>query len=77
MRPARQLQPDSDSGPFAFGLTEAEVERLRQILCRETGTDVTRSAAAARAIELLNLFRMLLGPITEDPNATEFEHPRR
>jgi hypothetical protein len=51
---------------YAFGLTEAEVLRLRDILRRECGVDLTLEAAWSRAIELLALFRMMLGPILED-----------
>jgi len=52
---------------FALGLTEVEVRRLQEIMRRECGIDLTLEAAWARAIELLALFRMMLGPIPEDP----------
>ena len=51
---------------YGFGLTEAEVRRLQDILRREGESDVTLDQAWARAIELLSLFRMLLGPLPED-----------
>ena len=61
---------------YGFGLTEPEVRRLQDILRRE-GLDLSMEQAWARAIELLALFRMLLGPLPEDrpqdPNSTRFE----
>jgi len=51
---------------YALGLTEAEVRRLQDILRRECGMEVTLEVAWARAIELLALFRMLLGPFPGD-----------
>ena len=54
---------------YGFGLTSTEVERFRDIMRRECGVDLTPEAAWARAIELLALFRMMLGPIPEDPRA--------
>lgn len=51
---------------YGFGLTEAEVRRLQGILQRETESEVTLDQAWARAIELLSLFRMLLGPLPDD-----------
>ena len=52
---------------YGFGLTEAAVCRLQEILRHERESEVTLDQAWARAIELLGLFRMLLGPISEDP----------
>lgn len=63
-----------DERSFGFGLTYAEVNRLREILRRESGKDLTEEQAWARAIQLLALFRMLLGPLPEDPRTAEFEH---
>lgn len=65
--------PIGPTPSYGFGLTEPQVQRLRDILRRD-GLDLTMEEAWARAIELLSLFRMLLGPIPEDPNAAEFEH---
>lgn len=61
---------------FAFGLTQAEVERFRNIMRSECQVQLTTEQAWAQAIELLALFRMLIGPLPEDP-AQEFELPRR
>jgi hypothetical protein len=51
---------------YGFGLTESAVRRLQEILRREGETNVTLDQAWAHAIELLGLFRMLLGPRPED-----------
>lgn len=51
---------------YGFGLTETEVRRLQDILRREGGSEITLEQAWARAIELLGLFRILLGPLPED-----------
>jgi len=60
---------------YGFGLTEAQVLRLQSILKSE-GVDLTLEQAWARAIELIALFRMLLGPLPEDSSRSErFEHP--
>lgn len=65
--------PTDPTPSYGFGLTEPEVRRLQDILRRD-GLDLTMEQAWARAIELLSLFRILLGPIPEDPQAAEFEH---
>lgn len=57
--------PDSERR-YGLGLTELQVRRLEDILRREGDADVTLDQAWARAIELLDLFRMLLGPMPED-----------
>ena len=61
---------------YAFGLTEAEVRRLQDILRRE-GEVLTIEQAWNRAIELLSLFRMLLGPLPEDRTGDEDVDPVR
>ena len=50
-----------DSGNrYAYGLTEAEVRRLQDILRRECGIDLTLEQAWARAIELLAFGKRLI-----------------
>jgi hypothetical protein len=44
---------------YGYGLTEREVLRLRDIIGRECGVELTIEAAWARAIELVALARML------------------
>ena len=51
---------------YSFGLTESEVRRLQDILRREGEPDVTLEDSWARAVVLISLFRMLLGPLPED-----------
>lgn len=58
--------PSRHHDTFAFGLTPQEVERFRDIMDRECGVHLSSEAAWARAIELLALFRMMLGPLPED-----------
>lgn len=58
--------PTDSRDRYAFGLTDIEVRRLQDTLRRDGQPDVTLEQAWARAIELLGLFRMLLGPLPED-----------
>jgi hypothetical protein len=44
----------------AFGLTQKEVDRLRQIIAKETGVALSNREAWARAIELVAFARLLL-----------------
>jgi hypothetical protein len=44
---------------YAYGLTEREVLRLREIIRRTSGLELTVEAAWARAIELVALARTL------------------
>lgn len=65
---------------YGFGLTEGAVRRLQDILRREGALDITLEQAWARAVELISLFRMLLGQLpedrTSDPVRPRFERPR-
>jgi hypothetical protein len=51
---------------FAFALTPADVEEFREILRTECGEELSLTEAWSRAIEVLALSRMLLGPLDED-----------
>ncbi len=44
---------------YGYGLTERQVLRLRDIIRRECGVELTMEAAWARAIGLIALARML------------------
>jgi hypothetical protein len=66
---------DRPPSQFAFGLTDAKVEELRTILREECGEDLSLEQAWARAIQLVALFRALLGPPPEDGEGTRFELP--
>lgn len=50
----------------ALDLTQADVDRFKDIMRRECGAELTNEEAWSRAIELLAMFRMLLGPLPED-----------
>lgn len=58
-----EVHASGGEDPFAFGLTPAEVERLRDIMRRECGVELTMEAAWARAIELLAFAKVLLSAL--------------
>ena len=66
-----ELKPNNDphAGSFGFGLTILEVTRFQNIMRREYGEVLTPEAAWGRAIEVLALFRMLVGTLPEDSSA--------
>jgi hypothetical protein len=72
----RAHDPDNRYG---FGLTEPQVRRLQDILRLEGEPEVTLDQAWGRAIELLSLFRILLGSLPEDRvesvESARFERP--
>ena len=53
-------QLSSEADHYAFGLTAAEVERLRGILRSEYGVELTLEEAWARGIELLAFAKILI-----------------
>jgi len=57
------LPPPTASGygepTYGYGLTEREVLRLRHIIRKQCGVELTMEASWARAIELIALARML------------------
>lgn len=63
--PASYGEP-SDAG---FVLNQADIDEFKGIIRREFGVEMSDRDAWNRVIELLNLYRMLLGPIPEDPEA--------
>jgi len=79
---ADQVDQPHDAERFGFGVTTVEVERLRGILARSTGEDVSLEHAWGRAAELLSLTHGLLelfawgskepgtvpGDLTDPPN---------
>jgi hypothetical protein len=58
-------------GRFAFGLTAGEVGEFRDILKSECGESLSLEDAWSRAIEVLALCRMLLGPLPDDPSVVQ------
>ena len=57
------------AGAYAYGLTEAAVDQFREIISREYAEDLSPEAGWARAIEVLALFRALVGPMPTDSTA--------
>jgi hypothetical protein len=64
--PSPEPKAGNTSTSFAYGLTPQEVERFRDIMRRESSVEFGEAEAWSRAIELLALFRTLLGPLPED-----------
>jgi hypothetical protein len=50
-----------------FALNQADIDEFKAILRRESGLEIDDQTAWNRVTELLNLYRMVLGPIPEDP----------
>lgn len=57
-------QGDGSVARYALGLTEVEVRRFQDIMRRECGVELTPEDSWARAIELMALFRVLVGSAT-------------
>jgi len=67
----QQLMNPNDAAPAlarSCPLSPEDVAEFREIVREETGADLSEPEACNRAIELVALFRMLLGPLPEDPN---------
>jgi len=56
--------PDIEPPRYGFGLPTSEVERLRAILARLTGRDVTLDEAWGRASELMALAHTMMEVLT-------------
>jgi hypothetical protein len=66
---------DDHGSRFAYGLTDRKVEELRAILREACGEDLTLEQAWTRAIQLVALFRALLGSLPEERGGAQFELP--
>ncbi len=53
--------------PSGFVLSQEDVDEFKHIVERTSGLAMDDQTAWNRAIEILNLFRILIGPIPEDP----------
>jgi hypothetical protein len=53
----------------AYGLTQAAVDEFRELMRQEYGEDLAPEAAWARAIEVMALFRVLVGPPIGDSSS--------
>ena len=60
---------------YAFGLTDASVEELRSILREECGEELSLEQAWTRAVQLVALFRALIGITPGKGTDAEFELP--
>jgi hypothetical protein len=63
--------------PAGFALNQADVDEFKAIVLKECGVRMDNHEAWNRVIELLNLYRALLGPIPEDPEAKRAAFPVR
>lgn len=59
------------NGGIGFPLSQEDIEDFRVLVRDECGIALTNQEAWNRASELLGLFRMLMGPIPEDPEASQ------
>lgn len=68
------MNPSADPAPNSiestFGLSDEDIREFRQI-CREEGVALDEHEAADRARAVLTLYRLLLGPIPEDPSVSQ------
>ena len=63
--------PDQPNGlESSFGLTADDVRKFREI-CTSVGVLLTENEVADSARGVLVLYRMLLGPLPEDPTKPE------
>ncbi len=52
-------------------LSPDKIEEFRRLMKEECGVDLTYEEAAKRASEFINLYRMLMSPVPEDPQAKD------
>lgn len=64
-----------ESPAEADRLTPDDVRDFQAIIEKATGVQLTMQEAWTRAIELIALYRMLLGPYPEDLPDNEFDRP--
>lgn len=62
---------ERDARSPGFALSQADIDEFKQIIHREFRVEMNDHDAWGRVIELLNLYRSLLGPIPEDPEAAQ------
>lgn len=63
---ARGLPP-RDAGNLPFVLTPSDIREFQRLIQEHCGVSLTETEAWNRATELVALYRMLIGPIPEDP----------
>ena len=69
--PQRDQAPPDGERSSARLLTDADVAEFQRIIGDHCGVTLDEAEAHTRANELLMLYRMLLGPIREDPEVSE------
>jgi hypothetical protein len=70
--PIKQTHDDTDASgvgvqPQGLPLTRDDVLEFQGIIRETTGVEMNDNEAWSRANELVGVYRMLLGPIPEDP----------
>ncbi len=63
---------DAPNERFALGLTRPDVDEFRALIHKECGESLSPEEAWTRATEVLALFRMLLGPLSEDQSGETY-----
>ena len=66
-----------DSRKASTPLTPVDIEEFRTLIKQECGVQMSTEEAWKRVSELLELYRMLLSPIPEDPEAEDASGPVR
>ena len=56
------------------GLTRVAVAEFQRLMREDCGVELTIEQAWSRATQLVTLYRMLMGPIPEDPEVRTSEH---
>lgn len=68
MAPSDLTEPLEVPRRGGYDLTQADIDEFKAIVRAECGVEMDNHEAWNRVIELLNLYRALLGPIPEDPD---------
>lgn len=58
-----------------LNLSQADIEEFKVLMRQECGVELENQEAWNRAIELISLYRMLIGPLPEDPEADQVAKP--
>ena len=62
-----RVNTDASPPRLSSVLTETDVLQFQKLMLQECGNALASTEAWSRATELLNFFRMLLGPMPDDP----------
>jgi len=61
----------------ASQLSQADVEEFRRLMREECGVELTLAEGWERATKMVALFRVLIGPIPEDPGSNATSYPQQ